>query len=334
MKTSFPDGEEASLSFTAKTPMAFTLALRRPYWARDGFGVKVNGAALPRLPPPGSYVELRRTWKSGDTVDLVLPKSLGVERLPDNAGRAALMWGPLVLAGDLGPVKRRGPGEAAPPAAPPVPVFVTAERSPAAWLKPVAEAPGRFRTEGVGRDRDVVLQPFYSLHRRTYGAYWDIFTPSEWQAHEAAVRAAELRARDLANATVAFVQPGQTQTERDFNQQGGNSTPVQLQGRYGRRAADWFSFDVPVDPSHPAVLIVTYNRDERATRTFEVLLDGVRIGEQTVPRRSPEQLEGFFEVEYPVPATMLAGKKEVAVRFQGTGGSEVAAVYGIRMVRR
>jgi hypothetical protein len=28
------------------------------------------------------------------------------------------------------------------------------------------------------------------------------------------------------------------------------------------------------------------------------------------------------------------GREKVTVRFQGTGGSEVAAVYGIRMVRR
>jgi hypothetical protein len=214
-----------------------------------------------------------------------------------------------------------------------IPVFVTEDKSPVRWLKPVESAPGRFRSDGVGRDRDVEFQPFYSLQRRTYGAYWDLFTPAEWQMREASVRAAEARQRQLETATVAFVQPGQMQAERDFNQQGGSSTPAQLQGRYGRRAADWFSFDVPVDPAHPLVLVVTYNRDERANRAFEVLVDGVRIGEQAVPRRSPEQLEGFFDVEYPIPANLVAGKQKVTVRFQGTGGSEVAAVYGIRMVR-
>ena len=334
MKTAFPDGEAASLSLTAKTTRTFTLALRRPYWAREGFSVKVNGKAATKLPPPGSYVEVRRAWKSGDTVDLQLPKALSLEPLPDNAGRVALMWGPLVLAGDLGPIERRGRAEAAAPAAPPVPVFVTADRSPAVWLKPVAGMPGRFRTSGVGRDRDVEFQPFYALHRRTYGAYWDIFTPSEWQMREASIRAEEARQRLLESATIAFVQPGQMQAERDFNQQGGSSTPVQLQGRYGRRATDWFSFDVPADPQHPAALIVTYNRDERANRTFEVLLNGVKIGEQAVPRRSPEEREEFFDVEYPVPVSLLAGKQRVTVRFQGVGASEVAAVYGIRMVRR
>src|SRR4029077_13755159 len=98
----------ASLKITAKSAKKFTLALRRPYWAGAGFAVKVNGQAQKDLPKPDSYVEITRTWKSGDTVELVLPKTLRKEPLPDNPERFALMWGPLVLAGDLGP-ERQGP---------------------------------------------------------------------------------------------------------------------------------------------------------------------------------------------------------------------------------
>ena len=335
MQTTFPEGEVASLAFTAKAPKAFTLSLRRPYWAGDGFIVKVNGAVVPRLARPGAYVELKRTWKTGDIVELVLPKSLRLEPLPDNANRAALMWGPLVLAGDLGPVQRRGRGEATTPPAPApiLPVFVTPEKTPTRWLKPVDGAPGRFRTTGVGRDRDVDLVPFYALHRRTYAAYWDILTPAEWQVREETARAADAKRLRLEAATVAFVQPGQTQTERDFNPQAGSSTTALLQGRSGRRATDWFSFDVPVDTAHPMLLVVTYNRDERANRTFEVQVDGVMIAEQAVPRRSPEEREGFFDVEYPIPANLAKGKQKLTVRFQGRSGSEVATIYGIRMVR-
>ena len=65
------------------------------------------------------------------------------------------------------------------------------------------------------------------------------------------MKAAEEARRTLEAATVAFVQPGQMQSERDFNQQGGKTAPVQMRGRYGRRAADWFSFDLAVDPSEP-----------------------------------------------------------------------------------
>ena len=56
--------------------------------------------------PADSYVEIARTWKAGDTVELVMPKTLRKEALADNPNRFAVMWGPLVLAGDLGPEVR------------------------------------------------------------------------------------------------------------------------------------------------------------------------------------------------------------------------------------
>jgi hypothetical protein len=276
-------------------------------------------------------------------VELVLLKALRLEPLPDNPSRVAIMRGPLVLAGDLGPVPPRagrGSGAAAqtPPLAPPpapltVPVLVTPERSVSKWLTPVAARPGVFTTTGIGRDRDVEFVPFYRLHRRVYGAYWDLLTPDRWQARSTAIRAAQESQRKLDAATIAFAQPGQMQTERDFNQQGENSTPVQFEGRYGRRSTNWFSFDLPVDPAQPIVLVVTYNRDERQRRTFDILVDGVKIGEQVIERRSPQQKTGFFDVEYRVPTGLIQGKQKVTVRFQGTEGSEVAAVYGLRMIR-
>jgi len=336
ISTAFPEGETASLALTLASPKSFTLALRRPSWAGAGFVVKVNGTMVKALAAPGAYVELKRTWKSGDTVDLVLPKTLRLEPLPDNPGRVALMWGPLVLAGDLGPVQRRGQrgeGAAPPPAPPTVPVFVSADRDVTTWLKPVAGKPGTFRSDGVGRDRDVELTPFYLLHRRTYAAYWDLYTPAQWQQRASAVLAAQEKQRALEAATVAFAQPGQMQAERDVNQQGGTSTPAQLQGRYGRRATDWFSFDLMVDASQMLVLVVTYNRDERAMRTFDILIDGTKIGEQAIKRRSPQEKEGFFDVEYPIPAETVRGKPRVTVRFQATGGNETATVFGIRIAR-
>ncbi len=217
---------------------------------------------------------------------------------------------------------------------PKTPVLVTAAASPGKWIKPVEGRPGVFRTAGAGRDTDVDLVPFYRLHRRVYAAYWDILTPEKWEARAAAMKAAEEARRKLEAATVAFAQPGQMQAERDFNQQGGKTSPVQRRGRYGRRAADWFSFDLAVDPAAPLSLVVTYNRDERADRAFAVLVDGRKIGGGAHPAPGqPQEKEGFFDVAYPVPAEAVAGKTKVTVRFEGIEGRETATVFGIRVVR-
>ena len=42
----------------------------------------------------------------------------------------------------------------------------------------------------------------------------------------------------------------------------------------------------------------------------------------------------FFDAEYAIPAALVKGKQKVTVRFQATNGNEIAAVFGIRMIRR
>jgi len=70
---------------------------------------------------PGAYVEVKRTWKTGDALAINLPKALHLEPLPDNPRRVAILWGPLVLAGDLGP---ESPSRGRNRNPPPVPVLV------------------------------------------------------------------------------------------------------------------------------------------------------------------------------------------------------------------
>ncbi len=333
MNTDFPLGESASLKITAKSPKRFTLALRRPYWAGAGFSVKVNGQAQQDLPKPDSYVEITRTWKSGDTVELVLPKTLRKEPLPDNTERFALMWGPLVLAGDLGAEtfrERDGEGWRVTGKAP---VLVAASQSVENWLKPVAGKPGTFLTSGVGLATDITFVPFYQLPRRKYAIYWDMFTPEEWKKKSEAYAAEEEKQKKLEAATVAFAQPGQMQTERDFNQQGEESSPVQLEGRYGRRGTKWFSFDLPVEAGHPMGLVVTFSNDARRNGSFDVLVDGKKVGEYATERRSPEQDVRFLDVEYAIPPELIEGKQKVTVRFEASPGSDIPGVFGIRIVR-
>jgi hypothetical protein len=277
-----------------------------------------------------SFVQLKRIWNTGDEITVALPKILRLEPLPDNPRRVAILWGPLVLAGDLGEEEDRPRGRGLSAGTGAVPVFVSAERPVADWLKPVPGQAGRFRTDGVGRDRDVDFVPFYRLHRRTYAVYWDLFTPSEWDRRAAEIAVEAAKQRKLEAATVGFAQPGEMQAERDANMQGEDTAPERVMGRPGRRGSKWFSFDLPVDAAHPMALVVTYNHDEWQERTFDIFVDGQRIAEQSLQRRGPLR---FFDVEYPVPAEVVKDKQKVTVRFQATGGNEIGAVFGLRMIR-
>lgn len=337
MVTDLPMGDSATLKITSGTSKAFTLALRRPYWAVDGFAVKVNGKPWKNISKPDTYIAISRKWKVGDTVELVLPKTLRTEPLPDNPNRMAIMWGPLVLAGDLGPEldrRRSRQGGINTPNTPPAPApaLVTAEQSVDGWLKPVPGKAGVFRTANAGLKEDIEFAPFYEMPRRRYAIYWDVFTPTEWANKSAAYKADEDSKRKLEAATIGFAQPGQMQTERDFAEKDEASSPVQLQGHYGRQGTSWFSYELPVDPASPAILIVTYSNDARGKAGFDVLVDGTKVGEQTMERRTPEQDVRFFDVKYALPLDVVKGKQKVTVRFQAKEGEAIPGVFGIRTV--
>ncbi|HEY6244118.1 MAG TPA: beta-L-arabinofuranosidase domain-containing protein [Pyrinomonadaceae bacterium] len=332
METSFPEGDNATLKLTLQKPKLFTLSLRRPTWAGNGFEVKVNGKTFKTDAKPGSYVELKRTWKTGDSISLILPKTLRIEGLPDNKNIAALMWGPLVLAADLGPERRGGPAEL-------VPSFVTSGKPIDEWLQPVSDRLGIFHSVNVGRttdDKEKELQfvPFYRLHRRLYAIYFDLYSLDGWSKKLEEIGEAQKKQQLLEAATISFIAPGDPEKEKAFNQQGEETNQDRMTGRAGRRSKKWFSYDVRVDPNSPVALLVTFNTDERGKRSGEVLVDGQRLGEQSIDRSPPGSATGrYFDVEYKLPAELIKDKKKVTVRFQATGGNETATVFGVRTVR-
>jgi len=333
MKTDFPIGPSASVKVQTKTPKEFTLALRRPSWAGDGFAVKVNGQPVKDLPPANSYVKVQRTWHAGDTVDLVLPKVLHREPLPDNPARMAFLWGPLVLAGDLGPEVPPMDGDEDSPLAPSAPPLVTTKQSLDQWLAPEPGKPGWFKTSGVGLKQDIEFAPFYELPRRKYAVYWDVFAPDEWSKRSARYKAEEEKQRKLQAATIAFAQPGEMQSERDFNEQGDDTAPLLWRGRHGRGGKGWFSFDMPVPVSKPVAVLVTYGGERWRKSTLDILVDGKKIADHVEQHLSPEKDKQFVDVIYSIPTELINGKSKVTVRFQATDGNVIDGIFGVRTVR-
>ena len=99
--TRFPDEPRTSFAITKAPASAWTLRLRIPSWTSSA-AVKVNGRVLEATPGAGGYLGITRVWKKGDRVDLELPMSLAAEAFPDEPRTQAFLFGPIVLAGDLG----------------------------------------------------------------------------------------------------------------------------------------------------------------------------------------------------------------------------------------
>ncbi len=98
-ETQYPAEGTVKLTLGLPKPQTFDLRLRIPGWSRTARAA-VNGKALEGV-TPGSYVSVRREWRDGDTVDLVVdmaPRYWSGEL--SRSGRAAVYRGPLLLAFD------------------------------------------------------------------------------------------------------------------------------------------------------------------------------------------------------------------------------------------
>jgi DUF1680 family protein len=78
----------------------FSLFVRVPGWCEQGARLTVNGQSFAGPIRPGSYVEVRRDWQPGDTLEMSLPMPVRqIESHPyvlENRDRVALMRGPLL----------------------------------------------------------------------------------------------------------------------------------------------------------------------------------------------------------------------------------------------
>jgi hypothetical protein len=324
-ETRFPEEEMTRLKISAAKPTELTIRLRIPSWAEGG-AVSINGKPIDVFSSPSSYLELRRTWKNGDQVELHLPMGFHLHRLPDNANRASIMYGPLVLAGELGTeglTKEAVNGHYGPIGeAVAAPFFVTKEADLNSWIKPVEGERLKFHTVGVGRPNNVTLVPFYKLFGERYALYWDIYSEEEWSK----LRAEADRVPTGILDSIAVADP---KSDEEHSYQGFGTQTGQDSGRSWINTADWFQYDLKVLPDRAILLQCTYAASDTG-KEFRLLVDGRRIDApvSTVEKGSP-----FVNAVYAVPADVTAGKKQVSVTFRVRRGERSRRLFGCAILK-
>ena len=93
----YPLASHIRMEVTASRPADFEVQVRIPAFAA-GATVAVNGKRVTAAVEPGTFVALRREWKTGDHIDLDLPLTKRLETIDSrHAKTVALLTGPLVL---------------------------------------------------------------------------------------------------------------------------------------------------------------------------------------------------------------------------------------------
>jgi hypothetical protein len=338
-ETRFPDEDRTRLVLRLEKPLRLALRLRHPAWVKNGFAASVNGQAVALDSRPGSYATIEREWRDGDVVELRLPMSLRFEPTPDDPARGAFLFGPIVLAADLGAEgldARARYGPMAPEVRleelPPAPALVAAGLAEAlARVKP-APGPLTFRTEGIGRPGDVLLRPFFRLSDRRHAVYFDVLPAAAWAERQARAEA-DARARvEVEERTVDSVGAGSPEAEKASGLQEKGSDAWSLEGRRCRSAryGGTFTYSLRLPKEGPAALRVAYWGGESRRHVFEVVAEGETIATQSLFDDRPGEV---LVVEYPLPERLTRGRERLRVGFRTGPRTSTGAVFEVRIVR-
>jgi DUF1680 family protein len=323
--TTYPDTAETELLFTCTKPVELTVQLRHPYWATGEFEVQVNGTKQGPT-EAGSYMALRRTWKTGDRVTVRMPFSLRTEGFKDNPNRFALLNGPLVLCAA---VQARGP----------FPAVVADDATLLASLQAVPGKPNTFtapskifRVPGEEAGEPVTLAPFYQAYDEHYQTYWDRFTAAQWGVKEEAYKKELAVQRALEARTVDYVQAGEEQDERDHNLQGEQTDTREFNDQTWRvtNTNGWFSWDLKVKPDRSQELQVELGANRRGN-ALVLLIGDTKLMAEAADLTAAQ--EGPRVSLYKLPPELIKDRQKITVKFQARNDARGTGVASARVVQ-
>ena len=360
-ETQFPYSNTVTL--TIGKSGRFTLALRHPAWAGNGYAVAVNGSPIGITAKSGeaSYVNIDRKWKKGDKVTITLPMELRYEECPNYTDYIAFKYGPILLGANTtnGSEQLRNVygGEGRMDHSPGVmgsqknlmsaPLILGTRSDVLGRIKTLDSSKLKFTIDvsrpGVDTYKwtTLTLQPFYQIHHDRYMCYWYQQTPENFAKSDMAQSEAAIEA--LKNRTIDFVAPGEQQSEagHEYNYSSdsgkgsynGESYRDAKAGGYVEFAL--FNKDAISDSLSVMCRFTTADHGRTATLT----VDGTKIADITIPGRVRNSENGFYNIEFPIPAELMKdGKGKIKtsykVRLSATGTTPNPGLYYLRLVKK
>lgn len=360
--TNYPQSGMATLTVKTARPQSFTLSIRQPAWLRKGeMTLKVNGRAQTIASASGSYIDIPRSWKNGDKIEVNMPMHLRIERTKGTGEYASVFYGPTLLAGEMGaadltPQEFRGYGpnadikssqQLAKKERPITDFPVLAKVSNAApsdaqllaQVKPVVGKPLEFQlTNFSTENKPVTLSPFYNVVFQRYTVQWPVLSAAELETRRksehaefawADLQLAEERRADLNDITLDLVEIGVNTSETAHEFQSDQSSSGGNAGDRWRDARGFFSYTMKVSPTDANALRVRYYGGDNG-REFDILVDGQKVATQKLTAR--RQGAAQFGV-YLLPRELTLNKTQVKVRFQPVQGNTAGGIFDVRTLR-
>ena len=344
-ETQFPYAETSRLTI-AQGKRQFTLQVRYPGWVKPGqFSVKVNGKPVDIVTGPSSYVAISRQWKKGDVVELTFPMYNSVKYLPNLPQYVALMHGPIMLAMKTGTEDLAGLiaddsrfGQLAAGKKLPVdkaPILVNKDvEGIADQLVPIAGKPLHFNlTTRMENEIRNELMPFFELHDARYMMYWLALSEDSYKGYLDNLAKQEQERQALEERTVDKVQPGEQQPESDHFMETDDSFVGNTNDVFFRDARDghYFSYLMQTGGKTDLSLRLKYwGVGDWKNPEFDIFVDDALV--TTVNLVGKYRTSQFKFEEYPIPAQLLKGKKQVRIKFVAKPHKQVGEIYEVRLI--
>ncbi|MDQ0232555.1 DUF1680 family protein [Metabacillus malikii] len=345
-ETNFPESNFAKLTFTQTTNEEVTIRIRVPKWIAGPVLATVNGKTEYKCYENG-YLTISGKWKDGDVIEIQIPMNLYLEHTKDDKRKAAILYGPIVLAGALGReqfpesdiLKDHLSLNNHPLIE--VPDLITDERDITKWIKRTNDNSLSFITAPIGQPGNIriTLIPFHKLHHQRYNLYWNIMDEGAYQTF---IDKELEEAKKINEMTIDVVSPHEQQPEVEHSIEKKNSRSGYLnlfnRGWRDSIGEGYFSYQMKVDPEKTSYLVVTYSGNDTTVhengraydREFDIMIDNQTITSVSLKANQPGQL---FDCLYEIPLSLTLGKQSVKVKFASSEGKVAGGVYGVRIVK-
>lgn len=294
----FPWKESAQIVVRSRKPRQWTLKIRKPEWSSD-FCVDINGEKYTEAGDDG-YIAVKRTWGAEDVVSVSMPMCLSVKALPDGSDYYSYLYGPMVLAADLGKENQlgiyaddsRGGHIAMGPKMnlSEVPIWV-ADDDPLAHIRRDGDT-WQWSVDCIRPDKyaSLKLVPFVKLSEHRYQVYFRKLSTETYENKMEQLRILDEARKALEAKTVDVVVCGEQQPESDHGfAQGSSFSGGDLDSKHWRETDSWFSYVLKVGVATKLSLSYQQAADREAV---------VVCGDSTVELLSGE--DGFRTIEFPL----------------------------------
>lgn len=243
--TKFPYENQSEIVLKLKKKQPFTLNIRQPEWA-ENFEISVNGKVQKIQENPSDYININRTWKSGDKITIKFKTSTHLENLPDGSNWVAFVDGPIVLAAKTSTEDLDGlfaddsrMGHVAHGKYVPLDQAYALVGNKNTYLS---------KAKNLGNLRfsldSLELQPFFEVHDARYQMYFQTYSQEEYKEKQALLKQQEIEAAALDAKTVDKVNCGEQQPEVGHLYEGEKSNSGYSDDKFWRSTRGYMSYQL------------------------------------------------------------------------------------------